>query len=272
FMLCSISLLILHFTTINFTPDNQMTVINLINVLILLALNHFLLITFKSLAEYDLIKFNYRELTMVSNFYNERIAEKFKISELKHDLKKILYSIFLMAKNNDINGIIQVVTEHTDIMDCKKVISNTGIKEIDSIINYFASKIDGEIELQYSVIINELLNINSNDCIVLIGNLLDNAIEALTNVENNQKKIISIKISLDRNIFHVAIENTYNGILNFDKYGSLLSTKNEVYNHGYGLKSIEKIVQKYNGICDFAPKTSDIFISSVMLYQSVTRE
>lgn len=267
FLLCSISLFILHFTTINFIPDNEMSIVNLVNVLILLALNQFLLITLKSIIEYDVIKADYRELTMVSKYYNERITERLTVNEIKHDLKKILYSIYLMAKNKDFKGIMQTVSNYSDIMDNKKIISNTGIKEIDSIVNYFASKIDEEVDLQYTVLINEQLMINSKDCIVLIGNLLDNAYEAVNNVDNNHKKIIRIKVSLDRNVMHIEVENTYNGILCFDKDGELLSTKSEAFEHGFGLRSIKRIIRKYNGIYDFAPKTSNLFTSSIILYQ-----
>ena len=150
-----------------------------------------------------------------------------------------------------------------------EIYTRCGIREIDDIINYKIEKsgLDKSIfNLNYKI--EDCLNIDTIDCTILIGNILDNAIEAVNRL-NKDKKII-VFITIDRNIFYIEVRNTYNNVTNTDSQGKFLSTKAEPYTHGYGLKSIEKIAEKYFGICHFTNDSNGEFTSQVLLYQKQT--
>lgn len=98
---------------------------------------------------------------------------------------------------------------------------------------------------------------------IILGNLLDNAADALAKVD---KKILDIKIKYERGILYISIYNSYNGKIIVDKRGKLLTGKLEKENHGLGLESVERIVKKYNGISKISYE-EHIFKIDIMLYK-----
>lgn len=89
------------------------------------------------------------------------------------------------------------------------------------------------------------LDINERDFSVIIGNLTDNSIEALNKVKNNDK-FISIGIVYSKNIIAISIRNSISDEIKRDG-DSIISTKQDAENHGIGLKSVRRILKKYNG-------------------------
>ena len=90
---------------------------------------------------------------------------------------------------------------------------------------------------------------HSFDINVLLGNLLENAIEAAGKTE---RKYLSVHVKLKRGILKVKIENSFESshILYEEQHGKdmvLKTTKPFTEQHGIGLKNVKKIVEKYNG-------------------------
>lgn len=84
------------------------------------------------------------------------------------------------------------------------------------------------------------------DISTLFGNILDNAIEGVMKVEELEKRLIHLSISKQRGFLYVRVENCYKGKLTF-KNGLPQTTKKDKNFHGYGLKSIQATVRKYDG-------------------------
>ena len=90
---------------------------------------------------------------------------------------------------------------------------------------------------------------------------MDNAIYAIKNSEHKQ---IKIEIEFDRNIFYIIITNSYCGRI-LSKNGQLQTTKKDKDNHGIGLRSVEAVIKKYDGIMDIDYDNSN-FCVSILLY------
>ena len=73
-----------------------------------------------------------------------------------------------------------------------------------------------------------------------------NAIEAAKKCRNS-KKVIDISMGVKKEAWIIIIKNPFEGVLKRDRNGKILSTKTNEYRRGYGLKSIERIVEKYQG-------------------------
>lgn len=84
-----------------------------------------------------------------------------------------------------------------------------------------------------------------SDLVVLFGNLLDNAIEACMKVESKYRRV-DVKIGTQNELLFIQIDNSI-GEPPIQKGRNLVTTKNEKMRHGYGLKSVENIVKKYDG-------------------------
>ncbi|MBP5254853.1 MAG: sensor histidine kinase [Lachnospiraceae bacterium] len=84
------------------------------------------------------------------------------------------------------------------------------------------------------------------DIFVLFGNLLDNAIECVIRYEDPEKRIISVRVTGTEDAVRIRAENYCEDALTFED-GFPVSIKGDRMNHGFGMKSIRYIVEKYHG-------------------------
>ncbi|HKM03462.1 MAG TPA: GHKL domain-containing protein, partial [Lachnospiraceae bacterium] len=136
-------------------------------------------------------------------------------------------------------------------------ISNCGNVIIDAIINfkYILAK-EKQIDFQVKIFIPDELPMEQCDLGVVIGNAIDNAIEA---VEKCEKKKIEITMGIKKESLIIVIRNPYIHKIKMDKEGRLISTKKDNEMHGYGMTSIRRVVEKYNG--DLVIETNDNYFT-----------
>ena len=84
------------------------------------------------------------------------------------------------------------------------------------------------------------------DISTLFGNVLDNAIESVSKIEDKEKRLIHLTVAKQKDFLRIRVENCYEGQLVY-KNGLPLTTKHDKDYHGYGLKSIQSTVLKYKG-------------------------
>lgn len=89
--------------------------------------------------------------------------------------------------------------------------------------------------------------INVMDICSIFGNALDNAIESVMKIDDKEKRIIRMAVFLQGELVVIKFENYYENVLKYEN-GNYLTTKKNVQEHGYGLKSIKAAISKYNGV------------------------
>ena len=109
------------------------------------------------------------------------------------------------------------------------------------------------IKFQTEISVPNELNITDFDINIILGNLLDNSINAL---ENSIEKKLYIKIKYEAGVLYIVIKN------NFTEKKQRNYDKSE---HGLGLHSIENTINKYSGIAKYSQK-KNVFTASLMLY------
>lgn len=121
----------------------------------------------------------------------------------------------------------------------------TGNRTIDYIL---ASKLseNKDVTLVCSGVFPENEIIDELDLAILFGNLLDNAIEA---AKKEDDKLIEIRFSVYNDYCNILISNPISESV-LKSNPSLITTKEKNASHGFGLKSIRSIVDKYSGIFD----------------------
>ena len=175
----------------------------------------------------------------------KRIMENFRRE--KHDWinKLIVLKNELQSENREL--AIQEIDKIIQNSQMGQIISDTGNKCIDALINVKYTVARGkEIEFILKIFIPEELPIDQCDIGVVLGNLLDNAIEATEKCNKSERKI-KIIMGIKKEALVMAIENPFEHQLQADKNGNLLSNKGDITKHGYGISSIKKVVEKYNG-------------------------
>lgn len=95
--------------------------------------------------------------------------------------------------------------------------------------------------------VNDLsrIGIDDEDLVVVLANLLNNAIEACEKCE--EKKIIKFKFMVEDELIILSVKNTYNQPLVYDNDEIRTSKTVEPEAHGVGIKNIIPIVEKYEG-------------------------
>lgn len=184
-----------------------------------------------------------------------------KIRFLQHDFKNHLIAIENYAKKAEYTAIISYIKQSFNFLSLEQQLVDSGNTEIDSILNYKLQEMKRKkISLKYSVVIPQELNISGFDINIILGNLLNNALEAM---EKTETKEFSLHIYFDKNILFLHMKNTYNGQI-IETSEGLQTTKNNKQSHGIGLKSVSKILEKYNGDIMYT-HDHNTFITDVMI-------
>ena len=102
---------------------------------------------------------------------------------------------------------------------------------------------------------------------VILGNLLENSIEAARQTES---KRMDINIELQQGFLRIQVENSYNGKLE-KRHQRLFTTKKTSGLHGIGLENVRKMVEKYDGIMEVCPE-GDMFRVILILYMSEVKK
>lgn len=106
------------------------------------------------------------------------------------------------------------------------------------------------IEVNVDLAVPQELKITDTDLTVVIGNLYDNAIDANLRFEDADKRFVNIKILYDGGNLLFMFENAAPEEEKPDRKGVWQTTKEDSSMHGFGMKNIDMIVQKYGGYCE----------------------
>lgn len=128
-------------------------------------------------------------------------------------------------------------------------ICKTNNKILDLILSKYIDICDDKkIAFDIDIISDNLDLLSGNDISSLFNNLLDNAVEA---AEKSQDKTISLQISTSISSYHkITIINSCDTPPN-SMNGKLITTKRNKTVHGFGTKSINQTISKYNGEMQF---------------------
>ena len=110
------------------------------------------------------------------------------------------------------------------------------------------------------VIADSLQFMSADDICVLFGNLLDNAISAAGQSDTKQ---INLNIQPQDTYVSIVLANSIKGDI-LANNPTLKTTKHKKDGHGYGIKNVRKVVQKYHGLIRFY-EDSGMFISDILL-------
>ena len=186
----------------------------------------------------------------VQNLQYENLKDR--INEARHAKHDIRHHITVMdgylqrgeyeKLQSYLNGYKRSLPDDSSIVFCKNYAVNT-------LLLYFAQQAKNQ-GIDYDVVVADIpedLRLPEDVVSVVLGNLLENALEACAQLTDGQKKITIRGKASDDSIFF-KIENSYNGEVKKDKNGLYLSTKHE--GRGIGLASVRAIIKQYDGIVE----------------------
>ena len=164
---------------------------------------------------------------------------------------------------NRTSEAIEYIREGRSAISKTEVLVDVGNDFVNSILN---SKLGTAKQFGIEVIcssVKDISGINAVDLCTLLGNLLDNAIEAAEQCLP-EKRLIEVKITDSNGKLIIQVTNSIKcSVLNVNS--ELISTKNNPLEHGFGVKSIWLIAKKYSGTVNYFEEDGTLSCQ-VMLY------
>lgn len=165
--------------------------------------------------------------------------------KLRHDIKNHLITINSYLEKDDIGAAKKHISSIIGAYQNKIEIVHTGFPAIDGLINSkLQSAYDAGIKINIKTSLPSDFYFSSFDLTVILGNLLDNALQAVSLVEEN--KFIDIRIDCSKGMLIVKMSNSFKTVVQKEN-GKIITSKADKENHGFGLRNIDEILEKYNG-------------------------
>lgn len=237
----------------------------------LILVNFFTFYLYNMLSETFLNQYENKMLRQTIQSYSHQldimIQGDEKVKALRHDMKHHMNELKILATKNENRAIEKYIDNMGEFISNPNEIVSSGNLEIDSVMNYMLIKAKQELRtVNINVRLPKAVS-HSFDINVILGNLLENGIEAARQTE---EKRLDVNIELQQGFLRIQIENSYNGKLE-KKHQRLITTKREKVLHGIGLENVRKIVEKHDGIMDICPD-GDVFRVMLILYMSEIKD
>ena len=244
------------------------------HILVLIIINLFVLIVVSVLVWFLLIRISndnqvktdlllsrqreelYRESVISTG---EQIS---KMSEIKHDMKNDLKSIYRLIENGQYDEAKRLCIDCSESIEKVYTPINTDNPTLNAILNVEIEKArQNDISFSYTVT-DSLEFVSSTDVVSIIGNLCDNAIEYLSAIDKSQRKM-SLEITVRNDYRIILCRNTIlSSVLSANP--DMKTTKNDEALHGKGLSILRGIADKYSGTIGYREDDNSIEVSLVI--------
>ena len=183
-------------------------------------------------------------------------------SRWSHDVKHELLFVGNCLEEKNLSGAYESIQGYLQkIMQTEKKVWSS-FSFLDFMLNYKKAEMDKhnikfmlDIELQHIEILEE-------DLVIILGNLLDNAVEAASKCEED-RRCINLKIHNLNDMLLLSIENSSCEMPKLKK-DTFVSSKTDKGMHGWGIESVKRIVENYNGEIHFQ-YTEKLFQVQILL-------
>lgn len=229
------------------------TIVLLINLLEFLLLEKYQ----KLLEDTQQNEILLQEANAKETYYSEIDKNNCEIRRIKHDLINRLTGI-ISVQNKDlmIENILSIVNELKNVE--KKIYTSNIV--FNTILNTKMQLAEeANIKCNISVFVPKRINMDYGDAGILLGNLMDNCIEACQELPLSNRWI-DLKIIYQNKMMLIKLANSKS---KFDKMRRQKRKNNQ--NHGFGLKSVKAIIEKHGGTIDILD-SSECYEVSVVLY------
>lgn len=250
----------LIFTAIHFTILNAKLSNDYINVLMACEFGVILIniVCYIMTVNMSIMRSKEEELTYIaqqneySRKYAETVNEQYSaICRIRHDMKQYCTVLDSLISKGETANAQEFISQTFDEISKTEFLINVGNVFVNSILNAKLNIAKSkDIEVICSVD-KKIGGVNDIDLCSLLGNLLDNAIEAAEQCQTDLR-FIELNITCSTDTLNITISNSINmPVLCYNP--KLLTTKKDS-EHGFGTKTIRAIAEKYNGSIDYFEK------------------
>ncbi len=190
------------------------------------------------------------------------LAEQYRQSErLRHDMKNHIIALAALSRNKEwekIDGYLKNM--EGIVLDIGGDL--TGNKAVDALLYQKRKQAEEEdIKWECDMQMPKECCINEFDLCVLIGNILDNALEACGRMPKDECRFINILAKTVKKCFLIEVKNSMDRT---EKFTEGFTNKGDSQEHGIGLLNVGDVVHSYNGVMNAEAKNG-IFVISILM-------
>ena len=231
---------------------------------------------------FDVIQRNQTELINLHNRlqqqedeenYNKLLTQLDEDQKIMiHDIKNHLCTINLLIDSKSYDDAKKLINDLVNSTALSNKVTKTNNRSLDLIISrYITICNDMNISLLINCDKSDLVILTPDDTTSLFCNLLDNSIESAKQCDTPFIELI-IKCEKSSKKHIITITNSCISEPDYDISGNILTTKIDKLKHGFGVKSAERVVKKYNGIMDgvYSPEDKTYSTTIIMYMEDPT--
>ena len=163
----------------------------------------------------------------------------------RHDYHNHLQSLKGYLSLNKVEQMKDYLNELETDLDSIDTLYHSGNLQLDSILNAkLAIAEKGQIRIHCDASIPPQLHVSDLDLCVILGNLLDNAIESCRKIKDPDERFIRVYIGILKKQLYISITNATSETVK-QRTDHYFTTKRG--DHGHGLKRVDQVVKKYDG-------------------------
>lgn len=249
----------------------------ILSILILLGLNIIVFNIYIQLSEnLELQRKNAiyeKEFQLLERNMHEKESMMQEIRVKRHDLKHQMLNLLTLLQKGEYEKLESDMKQMAELDSLNGLfVVNTQNSIIDSFVNnqYAVAKVKG-IDFRVKTDVPAELPFAGEDLCVILGNALDNAIEACERGQVS-KPWISIKLIYDGANLLMTLENSFDGTIRKNKKGMQISRKANSQQYGIGTYSIQRVVQKYHGYYHVEVMEKEYHLEIILYSQDEKKE
>lgn len=227
-------------------PDDQLITWTIFSVVLLMAVLFYRL-NRQYEMEKEIVRLKTDQAEILERDYQTLRRTYADNAKLYHDLHNHIEAIYQCLTQGDIQEAVQYCEElRTPVREISQTVW-TGDKAIDYLISSKMALAEQEhIQTKVNIEYPHNTNIRSVDLTTILGNLLDNALEA-AEMASAHLRFINLTVRRINAMLIIKVENGY-GEVPAQENGNLLTSKMDKAFHGWGLKSVQTAAEHYDGI------------------------
>lgn len=184
----------------------------------------------------------------------------------QHEMRHHLAAMDALYQNKNSEGLGKLISGLTHQNNNISPVRFTENFTVNAILQDAAAQAAKTgISFEACVSLPRELTIPEDDLCIFLMNMLDNALEACNRMEKTENRFIRFKAELRHGFLAVKCENPYTGQLKEDENGLLLTTKDDPEAHGFGMRQMEAIAERYGSLLDISYTDNHIFIVQTAL-------
>ena len=185
-----------------------------------------------------------------------------RLEGLRHDLRHHLIELEGLAEGKKNEELLAYIREMTADLSDQEIMVRSGNYEIDGLVNYLLYNAREKLNyVDVKVNIPENMKADYYKLNIILGNLMENAIEAAMMSDQKQLKFV---MTAERGMLFISVENSYEGTIEI-RDGRIESSKRDGRKHGLGIGNVQRIVEEQNGEMKILAKEG-IFTVHVAVY------